>query len=48
MAEIKKAISSRRGYRAHLTKLLQNVEELLRPEQPLTEGGSIALRDTLD
>ena len=48
MAEIKKAISSRRRYRAHLTKLLQNVEELLRPEQPLTEGGSIALRDTLD
>ena len=44
MAEIKKA---RRGYRAHLTKLLQNVEALLRLVQPLTEGGSIALRDTL-
>ena len=48
MAEIKKAISSRRGYRAHLTKFLQNVEELLRPEQSLTEGDSIALQDTLD
>jgi len=48
MAEIKKAISSRRGYRTHLTKLLQNVEELLRPEQPLTEGDSITLQDTLD
>ena len=32
----------------HLTKLLQNVEELLRPEQPLTEGDSITLRDILD
>ena len=27
---------------------MQNVEELLCPEQPLTEGGRIALRDTLD
>jgi len=48
MAEIKKAVSSRRGYRVHLTKLLQNVEELIRPEQPLTEGDSITFRDTLD
>ena len=45
MAEIKKALSSRRGYRAHLKKLLQNIDELLRSEQPLTECDTIALRD---
>ena len=48
MAEIKKAISSRRGYRAHLTKILQGVDELLRSEHPPTEGDIIVLRDTLD
>ena len=45
MAEIKKALSSRRGYRAHLTKLLQSVDELLRSNQPLTEDVTITLRD---
>ena len=48
MAEIKKAISSRRGYRAHLTKILQGVDELLRSEHPPTEGDTIVLQDTLD
>ena len=48
MAEIKKALSSRRRYRMHLTKLLQNLNELVRSEQPLTEGDNITLRDTLD
>ena len=45
MVEIKKAISSRRGYCAHLKKFLQNVDELLGSEQPLTQGDNIALRD---
>ena len=46
MADIKKALSSRRGYRAHLTKLLQSVDELLRSvEKPLTDDVTITLRD---
>ena len=45
MAEIKKAISSRRGYRTCIKKLLRNVDELLGSEQPLTQGDNITLRD---
>lgn len=45
MTEIKKAISSRKGYRTHLKKLLQNVNELLTAEGPLTPSITISLRD---
>ena len=44
MAEIKKALSSRRGYHTH-HKLLQNVDELVGSEQLLTEGDTISLQD---
>ena len=40
MAELKKLISTRRGFRAHLTKMLQTLAELLDREQPLNETTS--------
>ena len=45
MAEIRRAISSRRGYRAHLTKLLQNVDECLDTPPPITADKMATLRD---
>ena len=46
MAEVKRAISSRRGYRTHLKKLLQSVEECLSTTtSPLTTDQIATLRD---
>ena len=45
MAELKRLLSSRRGYRAHLTKLLQAVTEILNGAQPLSEANTAALKD---
>ena len=45
MTELKRAISSRRGYRAHLTKLLQSVDECLSTTTPLTADQIATLRD---
>ena len=45
MAELKRLLSSRRGYRAHLTKLLQAVTEILIGAQPLSEANTAALKD---
>ncbi|XP_065911194.1 uncharacterized protein [Dysidea avara] len=47
MAEVKRAISSRRGYHTHLKKLLQSVEECLSTTttSPLTTDQIATLRD---
>ena len=47
MAEVKRAISSRRGYRAHLKKLLQSVDECLAATTTtaLTIDQIVSLRD---
>ena len=45
MAELKKLISTRRGYRAHLTILLQSVTEILNNAQPLSEDNIATMRD---
>ena len=46
MAEVKQTISSQRGYRAHLTKLLQrSVDECLTTTTPLTADKIATLRD---
>ena len=45
MAELKKLISTRRGYRAHLTILLQSLNEILNNEQPLSEDNVATMRD---
>ena len=45
MAELKKMILSRRGFRTHLTKLLQNLAEILEITQPLSEDNIVALKD---
>ena len=45
MAEIKRATSSRRGYRAHLTKLLQSVDECLSVMTPFTANKTATLQD---
>ena len=45
MAEIKRATSSRRGYRAHLTKLLQSVDECLSVTMPFTADQTATLKD---
>ena len=45
MVELKKVISTRRGFRAHLTKMLQTLTELLDSEQPLNEDNLTALKD---
>ena len=44
MAELKRLISSHRGYKEHLTKLLQNVTEILNGAQPLSADNT-ALQD---
>ena len=45
MAELKRAQSSRRGYRTHLKKLLQSAEELLATPLPVSEINVASLRD---
>ena len=45
MADIKRAQCSRRGYRAHLKKILASVDELLTNPQPLSEDNVATLRD---
>ena len=45
MAELKRLVSSRRGFRAHLTKLLQSLHEILTDAQPLTYNNVGTLRD---
>ena len=45
MAELKKLISTRRGYRAHLTILLQSVTEILNNAQPVSEDNIATMRD---
>ena len=45
MAELKKLISTRRGFRAHLTKMLQTLAELLDSEHPPNEDNLPALKD---
>jgi len=45
MAEIKRAISSWRVYRAHLNKLLQSVDECLSTTTPLTANQTATMRD---
>jgi len=45
MAELKRAQSSRKGYRAHLKKLLQSADELFEATQPLSEDKVAALKD---
>jgi len=48
MADINKAPSSRKGYCAHLTKILQNLKKLLKAEQPLSDSDIITLWVILD
>ena len=46
MAELKRLISSRRGFRAHLTKLLQSLTEILtNASQPPTDDNIASLKD---
>ena len=47
MAELKRALCSRRGYRTHLKKILASVDELLAQPQPLSEDNiaTLTLRD---
>ena len=45
MAELKRALCSRRGYRTHLKKILASVDELLEQPQPLSEDNIATLRD---
>ena len=45
MAEVKQAISSRRGYHAHLKKLLQSVDECLVTSPPIAADQIATLRD---
>jgi len=45
MAEIKRATSSRREYHAHLTKLLQSVDECLSVTTPFTADQTATLND---
>ena len=45
MAELKRALCSRRGYRTHLKKILASVDELLVQPQPLSEDNITTLRD---
>ena len=45
MAELKRALCSRRGYRTHLKKILASVNELLAQPQPLSEDNIATLRD---
>ena len=45
MAELKKLISMRRGYRAHLTILLQSLNKILNNEQHLSEDNGTTMRD---
>ena len=45
MAEVKRAISSRRGYRAHLKKILQQVDECLSSTTPFTADDIATLKD---
>jgi len=49
MAELKRHISSRRGFRAHLTKLLQTLNETLSEvHSPLSEDQIATLKDLHD
>ncbi|XP_065900135.1 uncharacterized protein [Dysidea avara] len=45
MAELKRLVSSRRGFRAHLTKLLQSLPEILINAQDLTDDSVATLKD---
>ena len=45
MAEVKRAISSRRGYRAHLKKILKQVDECLSSTTPFTADDIATLKD---
>ena len=46
MPELKRLVSSRRGYRAHLTKLLQTLTDILNEAQPpLSEDKIATLKD---
>ena len=45
MTEFKRLVSSRRGYRAHLTKLLQILTDTLNESHPLNEDAITTLKD---
>jgi len=45
MAELKQVQSSRKGYRAHLNKLLQSADELFDTTQHLSKDNVAALKD---
>ena len=44
MAELKRLISSRKGYRAHITKLLQTLTDTLNEAHPLNEDAIATLK----
>ena len=48
MAEHKKLVSTRQGFRAHLTKMLQNLDEHLNKQEPLSKEDSATLKDIYD
>ena len=45
MAKLKRLVSSRRGFRAHLTRLLQSLPEILIDAQELTDDNVATLKD---
>ena len=48
MADINRAQCSRKGYRTHLKKILESVDELLANPQPLSKDNIATLRDLHD